>query len=148
MEPAKLLSLPNDDAVRACHEVFRHLRLNLPLEQFARQIETQYGEGYRIVYLEDGGRVAAAAGFRVAHFLAWGKVLYVDDLITQPGMTGRGLGGRLMEWLIAHAAALGCDQLHLDTGYYRQAAHRLYLRKGLQLGAHHLWMAIGDSTSR
>jgi GNAT superfamily N-acetyltransferase len=144
----RLLDSADGESLLSCYEVFRHLRPHLDRREFAQKVETQYAEGYRIVCLEDDGLAIAAAGYRVANFLAWGKVLYVDDLVTLPGMTERGAGGRLMDWLVAHAAESGCDQLHLDTGYQRYHAHRLYLRKGLQLGAHHMSMTIGDTAGR
>lgn len=144
----RLLDSLDDESLLSCYELFRHLRPHLEPQEFARQVELQYGEGYRIVCLEEDGIVIAAAGYRAAHFLAWGKVLYVDDLVTLPAMTNRGAGGKLMDWLIVQAAKLGCVQLHLDTGYQRHHAHRLYLRKGLQLAAHHLSLTIGDSRGR
>jgi GNAT superfamily N-acetyltransferase len=95
--------------------------------------------------LKHDGMVQSAAGFRFAEFLAWGKVLYIDDLTTLPEATSRGFAGTLMDWLVAHAKSSGCQGLHLDTGYTRHAAHRLYLRKGLQLNCHHLALDLGTA---
>ncbi|WP_235578730.1 GNAT family N-acetyltransferase [Rhodanobacter sp. Root627] len=72
------------------------------------------------------------------------KVLYVDDLTTLPGATSQGFAGALMDWMVAHARANDCQGVHLDTGYTRHAAHRLYLRKGLQLNCHHLALDLGQ----
>ena len=45
----------------------------------------QRGEGYRMVgVFEEEPHALAVAGFRVAHMLAWGRYLYVDDLSTLP----------------------------------------------------------------
>jgi GNAT superfamily N-acetyltransferase len=126
----------------ACFEVFQVLRPHLDREEFLRRLQIQHGEGFRIVFLRHDGRVAAAAGYRVMHYLAWGRVLYLDDLVTLPAMKRAGLGGQLMDWLAGEAKRLECDELHLDTGYQRHDAHRLYLRKGLQLTCHHLSMAL------
>lgn len=38
--------------------------------------------GYVLVYIVSHGNVVAAAGYRIAEFLAWGRAFYVDDLIT------------------------------------------------------------------
>src|SRR3712207_9497706 len=48
--------------------------------------------GYRLAgSFEDGEEEAsAAAGFRVIEMLAWGRALYVDDLVTLPDRRGRG----------------------------------------------------------
>ena len=53
-----------------------------------RQIDNH---GYRLICIEDAGTVRAAAGYRVAEYLAWGRTFYVDDLIT--GEADRGRGG-------------------------------------------------------
>src|SRR5262249_23227184 len=37
--------------------------------------------GWRLIYVEDEGEPVAAASFRISEWLAWGKALYVDDLV-------------------------------------------------------------------
>ncbi len=131
--------IANTDAeIESCFPVFSVLRPHLKEEDFVPQVRRQQAQGYRILALEDEGVVKSVAGFRLAEFLAWGKVLYVDDLSTLPGETSKGFAGSLLDWLIDHAKSSGCNGIHLDTGYARHAAHRLYLRKGLQFNCHHL----------
>lgn len=137
------LDASNTAQLGRCFRVFTHLRPHLTEAQFVERVKAQAKEGYAIVYIEAGEDVAAAAGYRIAHFLAWGKVLYVDDLITDPDRKRQGLGGALMDWLLAEAAAQECDELHLDTGFQRHDAHRLYLNKGLRLSTHHMSAKIG-----
>lgn len=124
--------------VKECFLVFVHLRPHLTEEEFMRQLVLQKEEGYRVVYVELNGQVVAASGYRLAHFLAWGKVLYIDDLITHPEAKRQGHGGFLLDWLLARARAHGCDEVHLDTGHHRHDAHRLYLNKGFVLSSHHM----------
>jgi GNAT superfamily N-acetyltransferase len=128
------------DRVQAgrCFRVFSSLRPHLTEEQFVQRLLVQAEEHYAVVYIELDGEVGAAAGYRLANFLAWGKVLYIDDLVTDPGKTNRGMGGALLDWLLAEAKAKKCDEVHLDTGYQRHDAHRLYLNKGFVLRCHHL----------
>ena len=96
------------------------LRGNLDDEEsFVRTVDdVQRAEGFRLVGAFEDGEVeaAAVAGFRTAHNLAWGHHLYVDDLSTLPEARRRGHGRALLEWLLAEAGRLGCDQLHLDWG--------------------------------
>ena len=68
-----------------------------------------------------------------------GQAIYVDDLSTRKQYRGHGHGGKLMDWLIAEARRLDCDQRHLDSGVGpdREDAHRLYMNKGLRISAHH-----------
>lgn len=107
-----------------------------------QQVHRQRSQGYRIVAVRAGGQVPSAAGYRLAEFLAWGKVLYIDDLTTIESARGQGHAGALLDWLIRHAREQGCNAVHLDSGYQRHAAHRLYLHKGFTLSSHHLALAL------
>ncbi len=106
----------------------------------------QRPEGYRLAAsMEEGEEEASAvAGFRILHLLAWGRVLYVDDLSTVPERRGRGHAGGLMRWLLEEAGRLGCAQLHLDSGVGRERAdaHRLYLGHHLRITAHHFAIEV------
>lgn len=97
--------------------------------------------GYRLVGVFDGDQpdAVAAAGFRELRSLAWGHYLYVDDVSTIPAARRLGHGEQLMNWLAEEAQRLGCEGLHLDSGVAadRAPAHRLYMRNGLRISAHH-----------
>ena len=77
------------------------------------------------------------AGFRIAECLAWGRFLYVDDLVTARSVRFRGYGQRLFDWLLAEARREGCEQLHLDSGVQRYEAHGFYLKNRLHITSHH-----------
>jgi len=111
-------------------------------EALARQVdERQRPAGYRLVgAFEDGAEEATAvAGFRINEYLAWGKHIYVDDLVTAEAARGRGLADRLFAWLEEEARHCGCTQFHLDSGLGedRQDAHRFYFRHGLRIASYH-----------
>ena len=126
-----------DAQIMACFSVMQVLRPHLEEARFLSMVRQQEAEGYRLLYLDANGVVTSAAGYRIAHFLAWDKVLYIDDLITLPTEKRRGYAGQLLDWLIAEARRLDCDGVHLDSGYQRAEAHRLYLNKGFTLNCHH-----------
>lgn len=92
--------------------------------------------GSAILTLRLDGVVTSVARLHIAEFLAWSKVLYIDDLATLPGQTSHGFAGALLDWLVEPAHSRSCDAVHLDTGYARHAAHRPYPRKGFQLACH------------
>ena len=127
------------DDIRACYPVIHELRPHLDEETFVAQVLRQMDQhGYRLVYItNDEGQIVAAAGFRVAEYLAWGKTFYLDDLVTRESARGHGYGGALLDWLLDHARALGCGQFHLDSGVQRHDAHRLYLGRKLKITSHH-----------
>ena len=138
--------IANTDAkIEFCFPVFSVLRPHLEQHNFLSQIRRQQTQSYQILALKHAGIVKSAAGFRFAEFLAWGKILYIDDLTTLPGETSHGFGGTLLDWLINHARSCECQGVHLDTGYTRHAAHRLYLRKGFQFSSHHLALAFNTN---
>jgi GNAT superfamily N-acetyltransferase len=142
----QVLEADTEEVARRCWPLFRLLRANIDdEEEFVRRWRAQRPEGYQIVYVEVDGRVAAAAGFRLLHTMAWGRVLYLDDLIAGSEYQGNGLGALLLRWLQEEARRRECDEVHLDTGYQRQAAHRTYLRNGFELSCHHLSWKVEPS---
>ncbi len=134
---ADIFNAESDADLIDCFPVFQALRPHLAEADFAPRVRRQAAQGYRILALRREGVVRSVAGYRLAEFLAWGKILYIDDLATLPGHTGCGYAGALLDHLIAFARAAGCHAVHLDSGYARQAAHRLYLNKGFRLASHH-----------
>ena len=107
-----------------------------------RQADRQRATGYRLagVFTNAEEEAAAVAGFRINEFLAWGKHLYVDDLVTAEAHRGQGHADRLFAWLEEEARQAGCTQFHLDSGVgeNRQDAHRFYFRHGLRIAAFHV----------
>lgn len=127
-----------DEDINLSFPAFKELRPQLNFEEFLPQVRRQESQSYRILALRHRGIIKSAAGFRFCEFLAWGKILYIDDLTTLPNARGNGFAGTLLNWLIEHAKSTGCNGVHLDTGYARHAAHRVYLEKGFQLNCHHM----------
>lgn len=128
----------DDSQIESCFDAFAVLRPHVRREDFLPQIRRQEAQGFQVLALEQDGLVKSVAGFRSAEFLAWGRVIYIDDLSTLPEVRGRGYAGMLLDWLAEYARQQGCCALHLDSGYARHAAHRLYLNKGFELNCHHL----------
>ncbi len=133
-----IVVMESEEDIALCFDVFKELRPHLNLSDFINQVSRQAEFSYKIIGIKKDDVVVSAAGFRISEFLAWGKVLYLDDLTTLPAHRGNGYAAGLMDWLINHAKEMGCDALHLDTGHHRHQAHKLYLKKGLAITSHHL----------
>jgi GNAT superfamily N-acetyltransferase len=103
--------------------------------------------GYRLAvsFEADDADAAAVAGFRVGESLAWGRFLYVDDLVTRAELQGRGHADAVMAWVIEEARRCGCGQLHLDSGVgpERADAHRFYFRHGMLIASYHFARGVG-----
>lgn len=133
----------SDEEIMNCLDLLKLLRPHLVREDFLEKVRRQEKEGYHLIFIEEGGEIKSVAGFRIGHFLAWGKVLYVDDLITLPEARGIGFGTHLLKWLMGEAKKQGCDGIHLDTGIDSQDAHRLYLNLGMKINCLHLSIDLG-----
>ena len=133
-----------DAEILACFDVIHELRPHIPREGFVARVRLQEREGYQLAYVSGARGVAAVAGFRIGTFLAWGRALYVDDLVTTEGSRSGGHGHALLEWLRAHGEREGCGQLHLDSGTFRHAAHRFYFRERMEISSFHFSCALGE----
>lgn len=73
-----------DIEIADCFPVMRELRPHIAENQFLSRIRSQINSGYRLAFVQVTDSVVAVAGFRVGENLAWGRFLYVDDLVTHP----------------------------------------------------------------
>jgi len=132
------IQLATSDAdILACWPVMHELRPHLARPDFVARVRDQQHAGYHLAFLDAGAGPVAIAGFRVLQNLAWGRFLYVDDLVTASAERSRGHGAALLAWLRAEAQRAGCAQLHLDSGVQRREAHRFYERDGMSVTAYH-----------
>jgi GNAT superfamily N-acetyltransferase len=96
--------------------------------------EAQLGDsGAEHLVAEDNG---AVVGFCSLHYRprlnfptpeAW-----IPDLFVAEEARERGLGRALLDEAERRARARGCHRLTLESGYQRDAAHRLYARFGME----------------
>ena len=140
MTPIKVAC--TDDEVRSCFCVMQQLRTNLVEEEFLQRVRLQASSGYELALLESEGHVCAVAGFRLIENLFTGRVLYVDDLVTDKAYRSRGHGRTLLDWLVTRARGTGCKTLELDSGVQRAEAHRFYLGSGMVISSHHFRLEI------
>jgi len=131
-----------DDEIQSCYPVMAELRPHVKPDEFISRVRRQMeSAGYQLACLTDG-EVKAVAGFRISECLAWGKFLYVDDLVAQSDDRSKGYGGALFDWLIEYAKGEDCDEFHLDSGVQRFAAHRFYLTKRMAIECHHFGLKL------
>ncbi len=136
-QPIELRLASSDADIAACHAVMSQLRPHVRAEEFVGRVRRQMAQGYQLLAGSVRAQVVAVAGFRLFDTLAWGRCLYVDDLVTDSVERSKGYGDHLMRWLIAHARSRGCHELHLDSGVQRFDAHRFYLAQRMKISSHH-----------
>jgi len=129
--------IENDEEVAAAWPVVQQLRPQLDRGDLVAAVQRQRAEGYRAVGAYAEGVCVAFAGYRIQHMLAHGRLLYVDDLVTDAAERGGGYGKALLAWLVDEAHREGCEAFQLDSGTQRQEAHAFYFRQGLRISAFH-----------
>lgn len=131
-----------EDEIATCFAVMRELRPHLREDEFVGRVRRQEESGYVLAFGRDEGRVVTTAGFRYNENLAWGRHMYVDDLVTLPEARSKGYGKRMLDWLIDAARAQDCDEFHLDSGVQRFGAHRFYLANRMDITSHHFALRL------
>lgn len=131
-----------DVEIEGCAHVMCQLRPHVPADQFLARVRVQQAGGYHLAFLEDAGRVVAVAGYRILENLFSGRVLYVDDLVTDEAARSNGYGKQLLDWLVAQARAARCQTCELDSGVQRFAAHRFYLTNRMDIVGHHFRLML------
>lgn len=141
------ITTPGTDAeIAATWQVMRQLRPHLPLEDYVPMVRRMMAsDGYRLAALEDGGEVRAVAGYRYMTMLYCGRLLYLDDFVTDERVRSRGYGRRLLDWLKAEGRANGCAELQLISRVTREQAHRFYFREGLGIECFQFRTALGPA---
>ncbi len=131
-----------DAQILATYPVMKQLRLHLVEDEYLETVERMQRSGYRLAAATQGGEIRCVAGFRIVEFLAYGKFLYVDDLVTVEDTRSEGHGKRMLDWLADVAREEGCWSLQLDSGVQRHDAHRFYFREGMKISSYHFSMAL------
>ena len=138
----KVLTATTQQQVADCYPVMSQLRPHLSAEEFQEKVNQQSKNGYQLVYLTDNETITAAAGYRIGNSLAWGKFLYIEDLVTDKNSRSKGYGKTLLDWLTNEAKQKQCDQLHLDSGIQRVDAHRFYERESMKFASKHFSLML------
>jgi len=137
-----LKNLQSPEEVRSSFRVFTHLRSHLDEDTFVEQALRQLEQGYIISAIVEDGRVVSVAGYRFSESLAWGKYIYIDDLVTHPDARGHGYAGQLLNHVKSLAVEHNLDAVHLDSGHTRFDAHRVYLNHGYKITSHHFVLKL------
>lgn len=133
----------SDADLKATYPVMKQLRTHLSEQEYVERAKRQQSKGgYIVAAVEDEGQVRCVAGYRISECLSWGKFLYVDDLVSDQNARSKNYGKQMMDWLLAEARQNGCQELHLDSGVQRHAAHRFYLRERMDISCFHFALKI------
>lgn len=122
-----VVELVGREDFRRAWPVMRELRDHLDEQRWIELTDVMVRDGYRLLSLQDeGGRIHALAGVRVATNLYYGRHVWVYDLVTTGAGRSRGHGRTLLSAVEELAGAEGCELVALSSGLQREDAHRFY----------------------
>lgn len=90
----KIRIAKTDTEIAACYPVLRELRPHITESEFLSRVRAQEKGGYLLAFVQEASGPVAVAGFRIGENLAWGRFLYVDDLVTHPTFRSKAMGPR------------------------------------------------------
>ena len=146
MHATTIAHADTDADIAASFEVMQQLRPHLDPETYVGRVrQLMQSEGLRLLTLREDGVVRAVAAYRVMDMLYCGRLLYVDDLVTDQRGRSRGHGQRLVARLKEEGRALGCAEIQLISRVTREQAHRFYFREGLGIECFQFRTALGPA---
>jgi ribosomal protein S18 acetylase RimI-like enzyme len=92
----------------------------------------------QFVARDDGGvivGVATLAAFRIPT----ARRAWIEDVVVDEAVSGRGIGGELVRAMLDRARELGCATVDLTSRPTREAANRLYEREGFERRDTHVY---------
>jgi GNAT superfamily N-acetyltransferase len=132
----------SDADLLACFPVMRQLRTHLVEAQFVETVHRMHAIGFQIAMRTHEDRVMAVAGFRIIENLHTGRILYVDDFVTDETARSAGHGKALLRWLMDYGRDHRCLAFELDSGTHRHGAHKFYLREGMHIADFHFRLSL------
>ena len=109
-------------------------RTILPFDFSLEQAQARYEEiltdpSHTVLCARMGEQVVGTVTVLCCKALS-GNFLVLEDFVVRPGLTGQGIGGKLMERVDGMAAALKCGYAILVSSAFRTDAHRFYYSHG------------------
>lgn len=126
MTDTDVRELETREAWSAAYPVLAQLRPHLSEREFLEAVSRQAPDGYRLFARFVDDAVVSVAGVWVRENLAWGRHVWVDDLVTDAEHRSAGHGLALLGFVEEWAAREGCELVALSSGLQRTEAHRFY----------------------
>lgn len=112
------------------YPVIYQLRDQLSFNTFLDRIIQARQGNYRLFSAHLGKRVVGVIGLRIQDDLCWGHNLYIDDLVVEQTLQGKGIGQALMKFAENLARSEKCQYVRLASGISKTKAHEFYERLG------------------
>lgn len=129
--------------IEACFRAIQELRPHIrTTTELVERVQRQMEGGYILVGIREGDEYVSVVGFRHLEHLAFGKYIYIDDLVSLSSVRGKGYARQLLDYVRQLAIDLDYDAVHLDSGPTRTVAHKVYFNAGYTIGGYHFAMKL------
>ena len=132
-----IVKMKSDEEILATRAVMLQLRPHIPPDEYLPRVRRMMTTGFHLAAVVEDDVVRAVAGYRFLDMFYSGKMLYLDDRVTDSEARSGGHGRELITWLQREATASGCAEIHLDSRVDRAAAHRFYFRERFTIFGFH-----------
>ncbi len=140
VEMTKVILARSDDEIAATYDVMAQLRPHLARDAYVQLVRRL--EGFHLAAVVEDDVVRAVAGYRYMEMLYCGRLMSIDDLVTDERVRSRGHGKLLLDWLKAEASRMSCAEVQLISRTSREQAHRFYFREGMGIDAFHFRVTV------
>lgn len=127
------IQIQESQTVKDMHIVYPvicQLRNNIDIETFLERAKNAKQGGYKLFYACFDCQILGAIGLRIQDDLCWGHNLYIDDLVVDEALRGKGIGEALMKFALKLAYSQKCEYVRLASGISRTEAHNFYEKLG------------------
>ncbi|WP_137290429.1 GNAT family N-acetyltransferase [Natronorubrum halophilum] len=131
--PATVRELTSETDLREAFPILRELRAHLDRDEMSALYEQMREEGYRLFGRHDAdSELVAVAGLSVGTNFYLGRHVFVYDLVTTAERRSEGHGKALLTHIHEWAADRDCETVELESGLWRDEAHRFYEELGYE----------------
>lgn len=126
------------EEIEKTYPITRQLRPHLMLNNYLRLVDSlMKHENFRLfaAYNQDHHCVGVV-GFQELQRLAFGKIIYVADLVTDRDKRSQGIGKQLLDRVKEEAKLLKINAIVLESKVDRTKAHSFYQRYGFKMNAY------------
>jgi len=102
-----------------------------------RRLEVMRRHDYHCIAAFLDSHIVGVAGYWLGARFYCGEYMDVDNVVVNADLRSQGIGSKMMDWLHAKAAELGCRMVVLDSYVTYAGAHRFYFREGYQILGFH-----------
>jgi GNAT superfamily N-acetyltransferase len=117
------------------YPVHRQLRVQLVSLEYEAKMRRVFATGGRMCVATEGDGVVGVIVYRIQENTFDGRLLYIDDLVSDEEQRSNGVGRMLLAHVERKARAQGCRMMGLDSGVQRARAHKFYFREGFTISS-------------